>query len=147
MNKSTKLFSMLLLTLGFSIGNAHADLLGAGIGGLIGSQFGSGDGKIAMAAIGAVVGDRLTEPPRQAIAQDNYGYAPQVQTYGYQQNPGVNYYAPTYRYTPPVVVRAPMPMPIYYSNNYGYQNNRSWGRNEGHYGHRERRAYGRHDRY
>jgi hypothetical protein len=52
---------LFLIALTFVSSYSHADIIGAGIGGLIGSQFGQGNGKIAMAALGAVVGDRVSE--------------------------------------------------------------------------------------
>lgn len=136
MKKVTRLAGVLLATLGLTAGTAHADLLGAGIGGLIGSQFGSGNGKIAMAALGAVVGDRMTQST-PIIASDNYGYAPPPITYGYQPR----IYAPSYNYAPPVVVR--VPTPIYYqNNNYAYRQDRHWNRGyEGDY--RGHGGYGR----
>lgn len=54
-------FRLILVALTFVSSYSHADIIGAGIGGLIGSQFGQGNGKIAMAALGAVVGDRISE--------------------------------------------------------------------------------------
>lgn len=54
-------FRFIFIALAIASGSAHADIIGAGIGGLIGSQFGQGNGKIAMAALGAVIGDRVSE--------------------------------------------------------------------------------------
>lgn len=126
MKRTTRLISILLASLGLVASNAHADLIGAGIGGLIGSQFGSGDGKIAMAAIGAVVGDRMTQSAPVVVA-GNYGYPAPV-VYGYQSQPRI--IVPNYPYNPPIVVRAPAP--AYYPNyNYAYRQERYWHRGYG----------------
>lgn len=149
MRNTTKLLAILLTATGLTAGSAHADLLGAGIGGLIGSQFGRGDGKLAMTAIGAVVGDRMTQAPMQVMPQQAYGYAPPPVAYGYQNAPRT-YYEPEYQYAPaPVVVR--VPAPVYYpSYNYAYHRERPWGGN--YYGYEGRRfgyghGYENHERH
>lgn len=43
---------------------ARADVIGAIVGGAVGSQFGKGNGRIASAAIGAVIGDRISGQDR-----------------------------------------------------------------------------------
>ena len=146
MRKTTRLISILLTTLGLTAGSVHADILGAGIGGLIGSQFGRGDGKLAMTAIGAVIGDRMTQTPTQVMPQQAYGYAPPPVAYGYQNAPS-NYYEPSYQYAPArVVVR--VPTPIYYqNNNYTYSREHSWNRNYGHENRRYGYGYDRHERH
>jgi hypothetical protein len=146
MRKITKLFSILLTALGLTAGSVHADILGAGIGGLIGSQFGSGDGKLAMTAIGAVIGDRMTQTQMQVMPQQTYGYAPPPVAYGYQNAPG-NYYEPSYQYAPaPIVVRVPRPV-YYQNNNYAYNRERSWGRNYGYENRRYGHGYDRRERH
>lgn len=68
-------FRLIFIALAIASGSAHADIIGAGIGGLIGSQFGQGNGKIAMAALGAVVGDRLSEGVSSHRNNGAYAYA------------------------------------------------------------------------
>jgi hypothetical protein len=70
-------FRFIFIALAIASGSAHADIIGAGIGGLIGSQFGQGNGKIAMAALGAVIGDRVSEgvsTPTRIATYDDEGY-------------------------------------------------------------------------
>ena len=81
--KHTKILLSLLITASVA-STAHADVLGAVAGGLIGSQFGQGNGRIAMAAVGAVVGDRVTTPSPVYMQQQGY----------YQPRP-VRYYSST----------------------------------------------------
>jgi hypothetical protein len=71
-------FRFVFIALTIASGSAHADIIGAGIGGLIGSQFGQGNGKIAMAALGAVIGDRVSEG---ASARGNETYAYDEESY------------------------------------------------------------------
>lgn len=66
-------FRFIFIALAITSGSAHADIIGAGIGGLIGSQFGQGNGKIAMAALGAVIGDRVTEGAYGSNRISSYG--------------------------------------------------------------------------
>lgn len=86
----------LVLLLGLSTSLAHADIFGAGVGGLIGAQMGRGNGRVAMAAVGAVVGDRLTN--------SRVVTTPLVPTYYQQGYIPAPYYAQT-----AVVVQAPPP--------------------------------------
>ncbi len=70
-------FRFIFIALAITSGSAYADIIGAGIGGLIGSQFGQGNGKIAMAALGAVIGDRVSEgvsSPTRMEAYNDDGY-------------------------------------------------------------------------
>jgi hypothetical protein len=72
-------FRLILIALSLMSSYSKADIIGAGIGSLIGSQFGQGHGKIAMLALGAVVGDRISEEfsePRQNTFRShvNHGY-------------------------------------------------------------------------
>lgn len=90
---------------------ANADLLGAAAGGIIGSQLGRGNGRVAMAAVGAVIGDRLTSPPPNGYNQRYYsgypvqpGYVASAPVYA----PAPVYVAPSYYASSPVVV-APAP--------------------------------------
>ena len=84
-------FIFLGLALGTSIQIAQADILGAAVGGLIGSQFGQGNGKLAMTAIGAVIGDRMTEQSYGSPHSSNYSYQPDPYDRRYS---GPNYQAP-----------------------------------------------------
>jgi len=79
--KYSKVLATLLIAT--SAMSAKADVLGAVAGGLIGSQFGQGNGRVAMAAVGAVIGDRLTAPTPT--------YVPQPQYQGYYQGQGTYY--------------------------------------------------------
>ncbi len=66
---------------------ARADVIGAIVGGAVGSQFGKGNGRIASAAIGAVIGDRLSGPDygrRNGTIIDN-----QLGSYGHHGGHGV----------------------------------------------------------
>ncbi len=74
---------------------AKADLLGAATGAVIGSQFGKGNGKIAMAAIGAVIGDRATQP------QNYYGGQPQYSQGHHNSSTIIVPQVNNYIYTPP----------------------------------------------
>jgi surface antigen len=83
-SKSSKLAVVMALAASFSLsacaeGNNQtgATLLGAGLGGLLGSQFGGGDGRLAMtaigtlagAAIGSQVGKRMDEVDRMKMRE------------------------------------------------------------------------------
>lgn len=126
-------FRLIFLSLAFSLlaGTAHADILGAAVGGLIGSQFGQGNGKIAMAALGAVVGDRISEHARTPNYAEEPYYAPQPRQY---QRPYSNYEAyPAPMYQPPVRVMVYPSYPTYYANYPRYDRHppgvaRGWGR-------------------
>jgi hypothetical protein len=108
-------FSTLIL-LG-AVQQVKADPVGALIGGIAGAQFGQGNGKLAMAIIGAVAGDVVTNQVSDVPSGygDSYGYqtthyAPPVYSYGpsYYQNP-----APRVYYNPPVVPQVYYPAPVY----------------------------------
>jgi len=116
-------FIFLSLALGTSIQVAQADILGAAVGGLIGSQFGQGDGKLAMTAIGAVIGDRVTE--------QNYR-APNPSHYSYQPDPYDQRYSGS-AYQAPVRINVYPSQPHYV--NRGYAPNFPPGRARGWYGH------------
>lgn len=71
MKHSKVLVTLLIATSAMS---AKADVIGAVAGGLIGSQLGQGNGRVAMAAVGAVIGDRLTTPTPTYLPQTQYQY-------------------------------------------------------------------------
>jgi hypothetical protein len=103
--------------------HVYADPLGAIIGGIAGSQFGQGNGKIAMTIIGAVAGDLATPQYQNTRVISNYQtayYAPPI----YNSAP-VYYEPPRPRiyYTPPVAPQVYyQPAPVY---QYPYQSYRS----------------------
>lgn len=55
---------------------AGETLVGAGIGGFVGSKFGDGDGKDAMTVVGALIGASLVEEPRYVWSNCRYKYTP-----------------------------------------------------------------------
>lgn len=69
MKYSKVLATLLIATSAIS---AKADVLGAVAGGILGSQFGQGNGRVAMAAAGAVIGDRLTTPTPTYLPSQQY---------------------------------------------------------------------------
>lgn len=81
---------------------AHADITGGGVlgaiaGGLLGSQVGQGNGRIAASALGAVLGFNAGQAQSYAqpyYAQPRYSPPPQV----YYSQPPVVYYAPMRRW-------------------------------------------------
>lgn len=97
---------------------AYADLLGAAAGGIIGSQMGRGNGRVAMAAVGAVIGDRLTTPPPSPYGYNQRYYSGYPVQPGYVASapiyatPAPVYAAPNYYASSPVVI-APAPTTIY----------------------------------
>ncbi len=100
----------------------HADPIGAILGGLVGSQFGEGNGKIAMTVIGAVAGNLATSQYQNTQMIPTYQtahYAPQVYNapplYYEPQRPNIYYSQP---YAPPVYYQ---PAPVFRAPNYGYR--------------------------
>lgn len=109
----------------------HADPIGTIIGGIAGSQFGQGNGKLAMTIIGAVAGDLATSQVR------NVQVVPSYQPTYYAQpiyNPAPIYvesHRPRAYYQPPIVPQ------VYYQPALAYQYPYPGYRLEG-----ERRFYG-----
>lgn len=83
-----KLNKVFIVIFGILISSvAKADTTGAIIGSLIGSQFGGGNGRVAAAAIGAVIGDRASNKDSSQYNGNNY-YSPTTQQmYVVQQVP------------------------------------------------------------
>ena len=81
---------------------AHADITGGGLlgaiaGGLLGSQVGQGNGRVAASALGAVLGFNAGQAQSYSqpyYAQPSYGPPPRV----YYSQPPVVYYAPARRW-------------------------------------------------
>ncbi len=103
---------------------ADADLLdtvvGAGVGGLIGNQFGHGSGKLATTGAGVLVGGLVGHTLGQATDNDNtrQGY---YSSYGYDgYYPATVYYqqayTPTYVAPPPAQIVYVNPPPGYVEN-------------------------------
>ncbi|MFY9288161.1 MAG: glycine zipper 2TM domain-containing protein [Alphaproteobacteria bacterium] len=85
-------------------------LLGAGVGGLLGNQFGSGDGKAAMTGAGVLLGGLLGNQ----ISRNSYRQPPRsypVTSYAVQPI--------AYRTYTPNYVAPPAPPPIYADDDYG----------------------------
>ena len=101
--KSKIIAISLLTSLGLASLPAHADITGGGVlgaiaGGLLGSQVGQGNGRIASSALGAVLGYNAG----QSMSGQPY-YAPPQQAY----------YPPQQTYYPPQGYYQPAP-PVYY---------------------------------
>jgi len=106
-----KLYKFFIVLFFLFISNlAKADTAGAIIGGLIGAQFGSGNGKIAAAAIGAVIGDRTSNIEPNLPNSTTYYPAAIEQNYVIQQ-------VPTYQ-AQPQVVYIYQSTPIYMESNH-----------------------------
>ena len=111
----TTLFTVFLLNV--ALPRAQADPVGAILGGIAGSQFGQGNGKIAMTIAGAVAGDALTSATPYAAPVTYAQPVHYPQRYYYPPNPRIYYGEPV----PPPVVYTPAP-PVY-----GYYGER-WNR-------------------
>ncbi len=122
-----------------------ADPVGALIGGIAGAQFGQGNGKLAMAIIGAVAGDMVTN--QVSNVPSGYGYqtayyAPPVYSYGqgYYENP-----APRVYYNPPVVPQVYYPTPAYIQPYQTYRRDGDRWHEQRHYRENSYREYREHD--
>ena len=118
--------SMVIICILAAAPAVKADVLGAAAGAVIGSQFGKGNGKIAMAALGAVIGDRATTTQPQNYYGDQPRYPQGHQNSSTIIVPQVNNYIYTTPPPPQVVYIQPQsstyqiiqsaPMGYYYRN-------------------------------
>ncbi len=83
--------------------------IGAALGGLLGSQFGKGDGRLATTGLGVFMGGVVGNQMGQSMDRANAGYAGRGYSgYGYYA-PGPSYYAESYSYYQPTYVAPPAP--------------------------------------